>query len=84
MLSHQAMEDAIYSCYEVGSDAFAADRCYTQEELSGLAFALHRFMMTRPDPWAFLCARAGTVRLTGEAFEQNPRAAAADFLRGAG
>ena len=34
VLSHQAMEDAMYSCYEVGSDAFlAADRCYTQEEL---------------------------------------------------
>ena len=34
VLSRQAMEDAIYSCYEVGSDAFlAADRCYAQEEL---------------------------------------------------
>ena len=32
VLSRQAMEDAIYSCYEVGSDAFlAADRCYAQE-----------------------------------------------------
>ena len=67
VLSHQAMEDAIYSCYEVGSDAFlAADRCYTQEELSELAFALHRFMMTRPDPWAFLARAQETVRLTGE------------------
>ena len=34
VLSRQAMEDAIYSCYEVGSGAFlAADRCYAQEEL---------------------------------------------------
>ena len=75
VLSHQAMEDAIYSCYEVGSDAFlAADRCYTQEELSELAFALHRFMMTRPDPWAFLARAQETVRLTGEAFEQSPAA----------
>ena len=75
VLSHQAMEDAIYSCYEVGSDAFlAADRCYTQEELSELAFALHRFMMTRPDPWAFLARAQETVCLTGEAFEQSPAA----------
>ena len=38
VLSRQAMEDAIYSCYEVGSDAFlAADRCYAQEELGELA-----------------------------------------------
>ena len=75
VLSHQAMEDAMYSCYEVGSDAFlAADRCYTQEELSELAFALHRFMMTRPDPWAFLAHAQETVRLTDEAFEQSPAA----------
>ena len=83
VLSHQAMEDAIYSCYEVGSDAFlAADRCYTQEELSELAFALHRFMMTRPDPWAFLARAQETVRLTGEAFEQSPAARLlADFAK---
>ena len=75
VLSHQAMEDAVYSCYEVGSDAFlAADRCYTQEELSELAFALHRFMMTRPDPWAFLSRAQEMVRVTGEAFEQSPAA----------
>ena len=75
VLSHQAMEDAVYSCYEVGSDAFlAADRCYTQEELSELAFALHRFMMTRPDPWAFLSRTQEMVRMTGEAFEQSPAA----------
>lgn len=55
VLSRQAMEDALYSCYEVGSEAFlAADRCYTQEELSEMALTVYRFMMTRPDPWAFL------------------------------
>ena len=61
----------------------AADRCYTQEELSELAFALHRFMMTRPDPWAFLARAQETVRLTGEAFEQSPRRAAAGGFCGA-
>lgn len=69
VLSRQAMEDAIYSCYEVGSDAFlAADRCYAQEELGELALELHRFMMTRPDPWAFLARAQKTVRMTGEDF----------------
>ena len=83
VLSHQAMEDALYSCYEVGSDAFlAADRCYTQEELAELAFALHRFMMTRPDPWDFLARAQETVRMTGEAFEQSPAARLlADFAK---
>ena len=55
VLSAQAMEDALYSCYEVGSEVFlAADACYTQEELSELAGSLRRFMMTRPDPWGWL------------------------------
>lgn len=82
VLSRQAMEDAIYSCYEVGSDAFlAADRCYAQEELGGLALELHRFMMTRPDPWAFLARAQKTVRMTGEDFERSPRGLLADFAR---
>lgn len=55
VLKNQAMEDALYACYEVGSEAFlAADACYTQEELAGLAGEIHRFMMTRPDPWTWL------------------------------
>ena len=83
VLSRQAMEDAIYSCYEVGSDAFlAADRCYAQEELGELALELHRFMMTRPDPWAFLARAQKTVRMTGEDFERSPAAGLlADFAR---
>lgn len=69
MLSRQAMEDAIYSCYEVGSDAFlAADRCYAQEELGELALELHRFMMTRPDPWAFLARSAKDRAHDGRGF----------------
>ena len=77
VLARQAMEDALYACYDVGSEAFlAADSCYTQEELAELAQGLHRFMMTRPDPWDWLeqaenvCAggadaleRSGAVRL---------------------
>ncbi|MEI3405330.1 MAG: UvrD-helicase domain-containing protein [Christensenellales bacterium] len=74
VLSRQAMEDAIYSCYEVGSDAFlAADRCYAQEELGELAFSLYRFMMTRPDPWAFLERAQRNVRIDGQTLEASPR-----------
>ncbi|MDO5379176.1 MAG: UvrD-helicase domain-containing protein, partial [Clostridia bacterium] len=58
VLSRQAMDDALYACYDVGSKAFlAADRCYKQEELAEIALGIHRFMMTRPDPWDWL-ARA--------------------------
>ena len=75
VLSRQAMEDAIYSCYEVGSGAFlAADRCYEQEELEELAFSLHRFMMTRPDPWAFLERAQKGVRIDGQTLEASPAA----------
>ena len=75
VLSRQAMEDAIYSCYEVGSDVFlAADRCYAQEELGELAFSLHRFMMTRPDPWAFLERAQKDVRIDGQTLEASPAA----------
>ena len=55
VLSQQAMEDALYACYEVGSEDFlAADRCYTQEELAELANGVYHFMKTRPDPAAWL------------------------------
>ena len=55
VLARQAMEDALYACYEAGgADFMAADACYTQEELADLAARIHGFMMTRPDPWAWL------------------------------
>ena len=55
VLARQAMEDALYACYEAGGEDFAAaDACYTQEELSEIAAQIYRFMMTRPDPWAWL------------------------------
>ena len=55
VLARQAMEDALYACYEAGGEDFmAADACYTQEELADLAGRIDRFMMTRPDPWAWL------------------------------
>ena len=55
VLAAQAMEDALYACYDVSSDDFlAADRCYDQETLSDLARMLHGFIMTRPAPWLWL------------------------------
>ena len=55
VMSSQAMEDALYACYDVSSpDFLAADACYTQEELSELSLDLYSFMMTRPDPWRWL------------------------------
>ena len=55
VLAQQAMEDALYGCYEVGSSDFlAADACFEQEELCDLARGLYSFMKTRPDPEGFL------------------------------
>ena len=64
VLAQQAMEDALYACYDVGSaDFMAADACFAQEQLAELAQALHGFIMTRPDPWAWL---DGAVAACGE------------------
>ena len=55
VLSVQAMEDALYACYDVGSHNFlAADACFDQEELGDIALKIHRFMMTRPAPMEWL------------------------------
>ena len=63
VLRAQAMEDALYACYEVGDEAFlAADACYEQEELAELALSIHRFMMTRQTPGGGLTARYRAAR----------------------
>ncbi|MBP3655676.1 MAG: helicase-exonuclease AddAB subunit AddA [Clostridia bacterium] len=73
VLSAQAMEDALYACYDAASEDFlAADACYEQEELADLARSIYRFMMTRPDPEAWLRAAveacgAGEDGLAGSA-----------------
>ena len=72
VLAQQAMEDALYSCYEVGSaDFMAADACYEQEELADLARRIHGFMMTRPDPWAWLERAAAACASTPEELERS-------------
>ena len=72
VLSRQAMEDALYACYEVGSEQFlAADSCYDQEELAELAFGIYRFMMTRPDPQAWIRGAAAQCGLSARALEES-------------
>ena len=72
VLSRQAMEDALYACYEVSSEAFmAADSCYPQEELAELAQGIHRFMMTRPDPWAWLDRATARCGCGAQALERS-------------
>ena len=73
VLGAQAMEDALYSCYEVGSEAFlAADACYTQEELADLAGSLRRFMMTRPDPWGWLDGAVAACGADAQTLGESP------------
>lgn len=73
VLAQQAMEDALYACYEVGSgDFLAADACYTQEELADLALTLHGFIMTRPDPWAWLDGAAAACGCGADTLAESP------------
>lgn len=83
VLARQAMEDALYACYEAGGDDFmAADACYEQEELAGLAARIYKFMMTRPDPWAWLERAAAACDTDAEALAGGE--AVALMLRDAG
>ncbi|MGN0773054.1 MAG: helicase-exonuclease AddAB subunit AddA [Candidatus Ventricola sp.] len=75
VLAQQAMEDALYACYEVGSaDFMAADACYAQEELAALAGSLYSFMMTRPDPWAWLDGAVASCGCGADALADSPAA----------
>ena len=70
VLMRQAMEDALYACYEAGgADFMAADACYEQEELADFAQRIHQFMMTRPDPWAWLSRAVERCEMTAEALD---------------
>ena len=75
VLAAQAMEDALYSCYDVGSEDFlAADRCYEQETLAELARALYGFMMTRPAPWQWLDEAVTACGMTAQELADSPAA----------
>ncbi|MBP3523451.1 MAG: helicase-exonuclease AddAB subunit AddA [Clostridia bacterium] len=73
VLAQQAMEDALYACYDVGSaDFMAADACFAQEQLSELAQTLHGFIMTRPDPWAWLDDAVASCGCGADALADSP------------
>ena len=75
VLAAQAMEDALYACYEVGSDDFmAADACHEQETMAELARALYGFMMTRPDPWQWLQRAVEACELSADELMDSPAA----------
>ena len=76
VLSQQAMEDALYACYDVGSEAFlAVDACYEQEEISEIALSIYRFMMTRPDPFSWLARSIAACGADSEALASGEAAA---------
>ncbi|MBR4039811.1 MAG: helicase-exonuclease AddAB subunit AddA [Clostridia bacterium] len=75
VLAAQAMEDALYACYEVGSvDFMAADACHEQETLVEMARALYGFIMTRPDPWQWLDRAAAACSLSADELAVSPAA----------
>ena len=75
VLAAQAMEDALYACYEVGSDDFmAADERHEQETMADLARALYGFMMTRPDPWQWLETAVDACKLSADELMDSPAA----------
>ncbi len=87
VLSRQAMEDAIYSCYEVGSDAFlAADRCYAQGGIERIGVRAASVYDDAPrSVGVSLRARRRRCALTGERLNKAPpRGLLADFAGRAG
>lgn len=57
VLRESAMQDAIDACFESGDANFTRlCDCFRDEQLPELAFSVYRFIMSRPDPWAWLDA----------------------------
>ena len=72
VLARQAMEDALYACYDTADpDFMAADACYTQEEMTEIAESIYAYMMTRPDPWAFLDRAIDRLGASADALEDS-------------
>ncbi|MBR5288342.1 MAG: helicase-exonuclease AddAB subunit AddA [Clostridia bacterium] len=72
VLSAQAMDDALYACYDVSSEAFMRlDACFEQEAIADIASQIHRFMMTRPDPFEWLDRAAHALSTDEETLEDS-------------
>ena len=71
-LSAQAMDDALYACYDVGSEEFMRlDACFEQEEIADMALKIRNFMMTRPDPFDWLKRAVQSVCMDGASLENS-------------
>ena len=67
VLRAQAMEDALYGCYEAESEAFlAADRRFPEEDLAGMARRLADFASQQPDPGAWIGRALSSLQGTDE------------------
>ncbi len=72
VLSAQAMEDALYACYDVSSEAFMQlDACFEQEEIAELALKIRNFMMTRPNPFEWLTRAMQTAGMDAGALADS-------------
>ena len=73
VLAQQAMEDALYACYETADPEFmATEACYPQEEMTEIAGRIYAYMMTRPDPWAWLDRAVASLGLPADALHDSP------------
>ncbi len=73
VLSAEAVEEALTQCYENPSPAFAfAAACYSAAQLIEIVEALHRFLMARPDPWAWLDEQIKALDVTAETLPDTP------------
>jgi len=72
VLSAQAMDDALYACYDVASEAFTClDACFEQEEIADIALQVYRFMLTRPDPFEWLDRAIASLNMGEAALEDS-------------
>ena len=73
VLRESARTEALYACYEAGSEAFrAADECWEETELADMADRLWRFARTQPDPEAFYARALAAMQGTDDEILAGP------------
>ena len=76
VLREQAMNDALYGCYDAGSEAFLeADLWYGEDKLRQMAEQLWRAAHAQPSPEAFYARARAAVSGDDEALLSGPAAA---------
>lgn len=72
-LRQQAMEEALIDCCETEAETFAAlTDCLQPDAIADWAYRLHRFLMARPDPWAWLERAVGALPVEAEQVAESP------------